>query len=113
MDGSSQLESPPATPSSPTSTAPSKKVLLCSRKENYKLYLRQQARPRDPKMCMRLRVVRMFQDLSDEFGLLETQQTFGDMLDWYGVEVQHDMLGCRDCQWEGRDVIYCRWSPHH
>ena len=36
----------------------------------------------------------MFQDLSDEFGLLEAQMMFEDVLDWYGVEVQHDVLGC-------------------
>ena len=77
------------------------KVLARFHKENYKPYLRQWARPRDPKMCMQLRVVRVFQDLSDEFGLLEAQTVFKDMLDWHGVEVQHDMLGCHDCQWEG------------
>ena len=62
---------------------------------------------------MRLKVIRMFQDLSEEFGLLDAQRTFEDVLEQYGVEMQHDVLGCRDCQWEGRDVIYCRWSPHH
>ena len=43
---------------------------------------------------MRLKVIRMFQDLSDEFGLLEAQRTFEDVLDRYGVEMQHDVLGC-------------------
>ena len=100
-DGSSHLTSPPTTPSSPTSITPSKKVLSRSLKENYRLYSRQRAQPRDPKMRMRLKVIRMFQDLSDEFGLLEAQRTFEDVLDRYGVEMQHDMLGCQDCQWEG------------
>ena len=101
MDGPSHLTSPSITPPSPTSAAPSRKALAHSHRENYKPYSRRQACPRDPKTHMQLKVIRMFQDLSDEFSLLEAQMVFKDMLEWYGVEVQHDLLGCQDCQWEG------------
>ena len=60
MDGPSHLTSPPITPPSPTSTAPLRKALEHSHKENYKPYSRQCTRPRDLRTRMGLKVTRLF-----------------------------------------------------
>jgi len=41
------------------------------------------------------------------------QEAFEKVLSDLGSDLHHDMFGCRDCRWEGRDVIYCRKSRHH
>jgi len=41
------------------------------------------------------------------------QEAFQRTLSDLGVEVEHNVLGCPDCRWEGRDVIYCPRSRHH
>jgi len=41
-----------------------------------------------------------------------TTVTYGISAD-LGVEMNDDVLGCRDCHWEGRDIIYCRRSRHN
>ena len=35
------------------------------------------------------------------------QEVFRRTLSDLGVEVEHNVFGCPDCQWEGRNVVYC------
>jgi len=54
----------------------------------------------------------MFCQLVKEYGLIAVQGTFEQVVRDLGVEVNHDVLGCCDCHWEGRDIIYCSCSHH-
>jgi len=61
----------------------------------------------------------MFQTLAKEYGLEVAQGAFEEAVRELGVEMNHDVLGCCECHWEGRDIIYCRRSrdnrehPYH
>ena len=55
----------------------------------------------------------MFQSLVKEYGALAAQGVFEQVVWDLGVEINHNMLGCQDCHWEGRDIIYCRCSRHN
>jgi len=55
----------------------------------------------------------MFRTLAKEYGLEAAQGAFEQAVVDLGVEMNHDVLGCRDCHWEGRDIIYCRRSRHN
>jgi len=41
------------------------------------------------------------------------QGAFEEAVRELGVEMHHDVLGCRECHWEGHDIIYCRRSRHN
>ena len=55
----------------------------------------------------------MFRTLVKEYGMEVAQGAFEQAVVDLGVEMNHDVLGCRDCHWEGRDIIYCRRSRHN
>jgi len=55
----------------------------------------------------------MFQVLVKEYGMESAQGAFEEAVRELGVEMNHDVLGCRECHWEGRDIIYCRRSRHN
>jgi len=55
----------------------------------------------------------MFRTLAKEYGLEVAQGAFEQAVMDLGVEMNHDVLGCRDCHWEGRDIVYCRRSRHN
>jgi len=55
----------------------------------------------------------MFRALAKEYGLEAAQGAFEQAVRDLGVEMNHDVLGCHDCHWEGRDIIYCRRSRHN
>jgi len=48
--------------------------------------------------------------LVKEYGMEAAQGAFEQTVRELGVEMNHDVLGCCDCHWEGRDKIYCRCS---
>jgi len=41
------------------------------------------------------------------------QKAFQMTLDDLGFEEAHNVMGCSDCRWEGRNVIYCIRSWHN
>ena len=45
--------------------------------------------------------------------MLMVQETFQKVLSDLGVKVHHDVMGCKDCQWEGQEVIYYIRSHHN
>ena len=90
-------------------TSPERKPL--SRRENQenkKPYARQRATQR-----LRMEVKRFWQRKQREFGQVMVQEAFEKVCSDLGSELQHDVFGCRDCRWEGRDIVYCSRSRHH
>jgi len=55
----------------------------------------------------------MFRALVKEYGMESAQGVFEEVVRELGVEMNHDVLGCRECHWEGRDIIYCKHSWHN
>jgi len=55
----------------------------------------------------------MFQMLVKEYRMGSAQGAFEEVVRELGVEMNHDVLGCRECHWEGCDIIYCRRSRHN
>ena len=93
---------------------PERKPLSCwENQENQKPYTHQRAMPWDPIQRLQMEVWRFWQRKQAEHGLMMVQEAFEKVLSDLGSDLHHDMFGCKDCQWEGRDVIYCRWSWHH
>ena len=45
-------------------------------------------------------------------GIWEAKQAFGEELEMHHIELDHDVLGCRDCSIEG-SRIYCSQSRYH
>ena len=41
------------------------------------------------------------------------QEAFQQALNDLGIEVDHNVFGCKDCRWVGWDVVYCPKSQHH
>jgi len=97
---------------SPTSSTPSSTLGdVSSRKENSLPYSRRQrATPRNREQRLRMESQRMFRTLVKEYGMEAAQGAFEQAVADLGVEMNHDVLGCHDCHWEGRDIIYCRRS---
>ena len=56
---------------------------------------------------------RFWQQRQAEYGTIMVQEAFRCTLSELGVETEHNVFGCSDCRWEGRDVIYCPRSRHH
>ena len=84
------------------------------RKENSSPYSqRQRATPRNQEQRLRMQSQQMFRSLVKEYGALAAQEAFEGVVRDLGVEMNHDVLGCRDCHWEGRDIVYCRRSRHN
>jgi len=85
-----------------------------SRKENSSPYSpRQRATPWNREQRLRMESQRMFRALVKEYGMESAQGAFEEAVRELGVEMNHDVLGCRECHWEGRDIIYCRRSRHN
>ena len=103
------------TRSSPTSSTPSLTLGdVSSRKENSLPYsCRQRATPRNQEQRLRMESQWMFWALVKEYGMESAQGVFEEVVRELGVEMNHDVLGCRDCHWEGHDIIYCRRSRHN
>jgi len=103
------------TRSSPTSSTPSLMLGdVNSRKENSLPYSQcQQVTPWNREQRLRMESQRMFRTLVKEYGMEVAQGAFVQMVRELGVEMNHDVLGCRECHWEGRDIIYCRRSRHN
>jgi len=55
----------------------------------------------------------MFWVLVEEYRMELAQGVFEEVVRELGVEMNHDVLGCHDCHWEGRDIVYCRHSQHN
>jgi len=55
----------------------------------------------------------MFRTLVKEYGMQAAQGAFEQAVRDLGVEMNYDVLGCCECHWEGRDIIYCRCSRHN
>ena len=96
--------------SPPTSSTPSSTLGDAnSWKDNSSPYSRhQRATPRNWEQWLRMESQWMFQTLVKEYGMQVAQGAFEQVVRDLGVEMNHDVLGCRDCHWEGRDIIYCR-----
>ena len=101
--------------SSPTSSIPDlTRGQDSCRKENSSPYSRRQrATPRNPEQQLRMQSRQMFWLLVKEYGALAAQEAFEGVVRDLGVEMNYDVLGCRDCHWEGRDIVYCRRSQHN
>ena len=85
-----------------------------SRKENSLPYSQhQRATPQNREQQLRMESQQMFWMLVKEYGMEVAQGAFEQTVRELGVEMNHDVLGCRDCHWEGRDIIYCRRSRHN
>src|SRR6267378_3455604 len=81
--------------------------------ENRKPYACQRVTPQDPSQRLRMQVRRFWQQRQAEFGTLMVQEAFQQTLNDLGVEMNHDVLGCRDCYWNGDVYYYCIQSRHH
>ena len=55
----------------------------------------------------------MFCMLVKEYRMEAAQGAFEQAVRELGVEMNHDVLGCRECHWEWHDIIYCRRSQHN
>jgi len=55
----------------------------------------------------------MFRTLVKEYRMEAAQGAFEQTVRELGVEMNHDVLGCCECHWEGCDIIYCRHSRHN
>ena len=54
----------------------------------------------------------LFWKLESQAGLLEVTSCFQKAIDSWNVELEHDMLGCKDC-WVNGDIVYCERSRYH
>jgi len=96
-----------------TSSPERKPLSRRENRENRKPYAQQRATPRDPTQRLRMEVRRFWQRKQREFGQVMVQEAFEKVCSDLGSELHHDVFGCRECRWEGKDIIYCSRSRHH
>ena len=54
----------------------------------------------------------LFWKLEREIGLQEALECFQRAVDLGREEMEHDVMGCRDC-WVHGDIVYCKKSKFH
>ena len=54
-----------------------------------------------------------FRELEDTLGTFQAERQLGEELEMHGIEVQHNVLGCQNCNLLERPVQYCRESRYH
>ena len=54
----------------------------------------------------------LFWKLEREIGLQEALKCFKKVVDLGREELEHDVMGCRDC-WVHGDIVYCEKSKYH
>jgi hypothetical protein len=80
------------------------------------LAMKQTYHPSDPECLIRFQTRRFLQKLQQDHGELDifvVQQAVKQGLDELWIEENHNILGCRDCFWEGSNIYYCRKSIHN
>ena len=111
---------PPSSPTPQTTPPPTSSILKgeCSewRKARMDLYgptkRGQRCRPSSPITRVKRESMLLFWKLEREIGLQEALECFQKAVDSGKEELEHDMMGCRDC-WVQGDVVYCEKSEFH
>ena len=69
-------------------------------------------KPSSPIMRAKRETMSLFWKLEREIGLQEALECFQRAVDSGKEEMEHDVMGCRDC-WVQGDVVYCEKSKFH
>ena len=75
----------------------------------------QRYRPSSPITRAKRESMSLFWKLEREIGLQEALECFQKVVDLGKEELEHDVMGCRDC-WVQGDVVYCekrKFHPNH
>ena len=72
----------------------------------------QRCRPSSPITRAKRESMSLFWKLEREIGLQEALECFQKPVDLGKEELEHDVMGCRDC-WVQGDVVYCEKSKFH
>ena len=72
----------------------------------------QRCKPSSPSTRARRESMSLFWRLEREIGLQEAVECFQKALDSGREEMEHDVMGCRDC-WVHGDIVYCEKSKFH
>ena len=69
-------------------------------------------KPSSPLLRAKRESLSLFWKLEREIGLQEALKCFQKVVDSGKEELEHDVMGCRDC-WVQGDVVYCEKSKFH
>ena len=69
-------------------------------------------RPSSPITQVKRESMSLFWKLEREIGLQDALECFQKPLDLGREELEHDVMGCRDCRVHG-DIVYCEKSKYH
>ena len=113
------MMTPPTSPT-PQTPPPTRSVLNVKHSERRKarraLYgltkKGQQCRPSLPSTKAKRETMSLFWKLEREIGLQEALECFQRAVDLGREELEHDVMGCRDC-WVHGDIVYCEKSKYH
>jgi hypothetical protein len=62
---------------------------------------------------LKFRVANLWRKEQQSFDIADVQKVFQEVLEELGFEEHHDVLGCKDCEWDGGDFVYCPRSRSH
>ena len=69
-------------------------------------------RPSSPITQAKRESMSLFWKLERQIGLQEALECFQKALDLGREELEHDVMGCRDC-WVQGDIVYCEKNKYH
>ena len=69
-------------------------------------------KPSSPTLQTKRESMSLFWKLEREIGLQEALKCFQKAVDSGKEELEHDVMGCRDC-WVHGDIVYCERSKYH
>ena len=111
---------PPPSPTPQTTPPPTRSMLNVERSKRRKaqrgLYgptkKGPRCKPSSPITRAKRETMSLFWKLEREIGLQEALECFQRAVDSGKEEMEHDVMGCRDC-WVQGDVVYCEKSKFH
>ena len=114
------LPAPPSSPSSPVgwipplSTPPPTRLgpIRQERPRRRMTGSGQRCRPCRPQR-LRMAAVRDFLEVEDQYGTWEAERQLGEEMEMYQIPVNHNVLGCQNCDLLVHPVEYCRESRYH
>ena len=111
---------PPSSPTPQMTPPPTHSVLKGKYSKQHKAQMDlygpkkrgQHCRPSSPITQAKRESMSLFWKLEREIGLQEALECFQKAVDLGKEELEHDVMGCRDC-WVQGDVVYCEKSKFH